>query len=98
MIDTGYNGWLSLPPALIDHLVLPWLQIGFAQLADGNETRFNIYEGTVLWDRKARRIPIDEAECTPLVGMALLEGYELKMQVRRADMVTIRAISGRCRT
>ena len=98
VIDTGYNGWLSLPAELISRLVLPWLQIGFATLADGSETAFNIYEGLVLWDTRRRRIPVDESECTPLVGMSLLEGYELKMQVCRAGKVTIKALGRRRRT
>jgi hypothetical protein len=35
-----------------------------------------------MWDGKARRILVDEADTDPLVGMALLTGYELMMQVR----------------
>jgi clan AA aspartic protease len=92
VIDTGFNSWLSLPPALIVVLRLPWLQRGHAILADGSTVLFDIYEGTVVWDRRRRRIPIYELGGAPLVGMALLEGYELTVQVRKRGKVTIRAL------
>lgn len=37
IIDTGFNGWLSLPPDLITALRLNWKRRGRAILADGSE-------------------------------------------------------------
>jgi hypothetical protein len=62
-------------------------------LADGSETVFDVYEGTAMWDRRVRRIAVDAADADPLVGMALLAGYELMMQVRSGGKVTIKALS-----
>src|SRR5439155_7970057 len=81
VIDTGFDGWLTLPPSLIVQLGLPWRRRGLAILADGSTSVCDIYEGIVVWDRGRRRIPVDEADTTPLVGMALLDGYELKAEV-----------------
>jgi clan AA aspartic protease len=92
VIDTGFNGWLTLPVARITVLGLPWQRRGRAWLADGSESLFDIYDGTAVWDRCRRRIPIDEADTTPLVGMALLDGWELKVQVRRRGKVTVTRI------
>ncbi len=92
VIDTGFDGWLSLPPALISLLELPWQRRGNAVLADGSETPFDIYEGTVVWDRRRRQLPVDEADTAPLIGMALLDGYELKVQVRKYGKVAIQAL------
>jgi clan AA aspartic protease len=89
VIDTGFDGWLSLPPALISSLGLPWRRRGLALLADGSDTVFDIYEGAVVWNRRLRRIPVDEAEVAPLVGMSLLNGHELNVQVRARGKVTI---------
>lgn len=36
VIDTGFDGSLTLPPALIATLRLPWRRRGRALLADGN--------------------------------------------------------------
>jgi predicted aspartyl protease len=61
-------------------------------LADGTESVFDIYEAIVDWDGKARRIAVDEAETFPLVGMSLLEGYELTVKVGPGGNVTLRAL------
>ena len=39
VIDTGFDGSLTLPPALITALELPWRRRGRALLADGNEKK-----------------------------------------------------------
>lgn len=81
IVDTGFNGWLSLSPDLIDQLNLKWKRRGRAILGDGSECVFNIYEAVVLWDGVYLTIPIDEADSEPLVGMSLMEGYQLMVQV-----------------
>jgi clan AA aspartic protease len=90
MVDTGYNGWLTLPPALIAMLGLPWSRRGRAILADGSTVVFDIYEGTVLWDGVLLTILIDEADGMPLVGMSLMHGYELNVLAIDGGNVTIR--------
>lgn len=42
IIDTGFNGWLSLPPDLIAQLNLRWKRRGRAILGDGSECVFNL--------------------------------------------------------
>lgn len=74
-------------------LGLVWRQRGRALLADGRESVFDIYQGTVVWDGEVHRIPVDEAETAPLVGMSLLEGYELTVQVQPGGNVSLRALS-----
>ena len=92
VIDTGFNGSFSLPPELIAALGLPWRRRGRALLADGSETVFDIYEGTVEWDGSSRRVAVDEASTAPLVGMALLNGYELNIEVRTGGRATVRML------
>src|SRR5205823_329976 len=91
VIDTGFDGWLSLPPSVIARLGLPWRRRGRAVLADGSECLFDIYEGTVLWQRRTLRVAVDEADTPALVGMALLAGHEITIQVRAGGKVTIKA-------
>jgi clan AA aspartic protease len=88
-LTPGFDGWLSLPPEVIAQLGLPWRRRGRALLADGSESIFDMYEATVLWNGASRRIAVDEASTVPLVGMALLEGCELNVQVRTSGRVTI---------
>ena len=81
IVDTGFNGWLSLPPSSIAQLNLRWKRRGRAILGDGSECIFNVYEALLVWDGDLLTIPIDEADSEPLVGMSLMEGYQLMVQV-----------------
>jgi len=92
IIDTGFDGWFTLPPSLIASLGLQWRRRSRALLADGSDSVFDIYEGTVVWDGRRRRVPLHEASAAPLVGMALLDGYELNVEVRNGGIVTIKEL------
>ncbi|RCJ21752.1 aspartyl protease [Nostoc sp. ATCC 43529] len=81
IVDTGFNGWLSLPPDFIAQLNLRWKRRGRAILGDGSECVFNVYEAVLVWDGDILTIPVDEADSEPLVGMSLMEGYQLMVQV-----------------
>jgi predicted aspartyl protease len=54
-----------------------------------------VYVGKVVWDGKVRQILVDEANADPLIGMRLLRGHELKMQVRYRGKVTIKRLRRR---
>ena len=92
VVDTGFNGSLSLPPGIIALLDLPFRRRGRAVLADGSETIFDIYEAIVIWDGQARRVAVDEADADPLIGMAILHGFTLKMEVVNGGSVIIEDI------
>ena len=89
VIDTGFNGFLTLPPVLVTALGLTRLSRGRAILANGLEDIFDIYGVTVLWDGQPRYIETDSVDTTPLVGMALLKGYDLHIQVVDSGRVVI---------
>ena len=42
LIDTGFNGSLTLPPGVVAALGLPWRRCGRAMLADGSKSLFDI--------------------------------------------------------
>lgn len=90
IVDTGYDGFLTLPPTMIRDRELRWITYGDATLADGNEIDFDVHEGAILWDRRRDVIPIDSSDSTPLIGMQLLEGFELTMQIRQDGPVIIK--------
>lgn len=92
VIDTGFDGWLTLPASLVANLRLPWRRRSRAMLADGNEVLFDVYEATVIWDGRPRRIAVDCVDSDPLIGMSLLDGYELTVQVIDGGRVGIKAL------
>ena len=89
VVDTGFNGYLTLPATLIQELGHVWRRRGRAMLADGSDSIFDIYEAVVTWDGASRRIAVDEVECDPLVGMSLLYGFELSVQAVDGGRVLI---------
>lgn len=92
VIDTGFSSYLSLPPVIISMLGLPFRMRDRAILADGKESVFDIYQGTVLWDEQLKSIPIHESDTDPLVGMDLLHGYNFSAQVIEGGSVIINAL------
>ncbi len=93
IVDTGFNGWLSLPPDLIAELNLRWKRRGRAILGDGSECVFNVYKAVVIWDGHLLTIPVDEADSEPLIGMSLMEGYQLKVQIFEGGHVELRKVN-----
>src|SRR5262245_49252266 len=93
VIDTGFNGFLTLPPSLTSALGLKWLCRQQGQLADGSLQAFDVYVATVDWDGQGRSVEVDAANTQPLLGMALLHGSELKIQVKPGGAVEIVALT-----
>ncbi|HEY7330218.1 MAG TPA: hypothetical protein VH592_21450 [Gemmataceae bacterium] len=93
VIDTGCTESLTLPPSLVAALDLRWRKVDSAIMADGSECIYDMYDAQVLWDGKAHSVLVAELNTFPLVGMGLLNGYELKMQVRPGGKVTIKQLS-----
>lgn len=91
VVDTGFTGFLTLPPALVADLGLPFAYVGRAYLANDEEVEFNAHDVTVLWDGRPRRVRAAATGATPLVGMLLLDGYDLNIQVRGGGRVVIQA-------
>ena len=92
VIDTGFNGFLSLPSEIINNLNLPWSGSDIVTLGDGSETFFDLYIATIIWDGKYREIDIVESETEPLLGMAMLYGYRLQVDNIEGGFVQIEAL------
>ena len=91
VIDTGYSGALTLPPALVAELELPYVFSSKATLADDTEVGFRVHRVTTLWDSGPRHIEADAVGSTPLAGMLLLDRHDLSIQVRTGGRVVIQA-------
>ncbi len=89
VVDTGYSGFLTLPPGLVDELGLPFAYVGQAILANDAEVDFDVHYVTVLWDGEPREIEADATGSTALVGMLLLHGHTLNIEVESGGRVVI---------
>ncbi len=91
VVDTGFNGYLILPPVLVAELGLPVVGYGEAVLADGSEAAFEVYGVTMLWDGNSRYVETGAVGVDPLIGMATLDNHDLSIQVREGGRVVIEA-------
>jgi clan AA aspartic protease len=92
VVDTGFNGYLTLPSSAIAELEFTWLCRQQCILGDGNVSVFDVFKGQVNWEGQSIAIEVECAETDPLIGMALLHGFELRMSVINQGPVTITAI------
>ena len=91
IVDTGYNGYLTLPPAMAPALGLPFVTTNPAFLADGSEVTFDVYSVTVLWDGHLQDVDAHMSDATSLVGMRLPDRYNLNIDVEDGGRVDIRS-------
>lgn len=89
VVDTGFDSYLTLPHHLIDSLGLPQEAPVEVTLADGRIDHMDFFNGTIWWDGQALDIPILRTDGDPMVGMALLRGYRLTVDVVDGGTVTI---------
>ena len=93
VVDTGFNGNLTLPLEIIGELDLePDIQISVT-LATGAQEEVNTWNGFVLWHNQPRLIQIIETGGTPLLGMRLLENSQLTIRVRVDGEVLIEKLN-----
>ena len=89
IVDTGYNGYLMLPPGLASALELPFVSSNPVFLADGSEAFFEVCGVTVLWDGRPRDVDAHVSDATPLVGMRLMDSHSLYVDVEKGGRVVI---------
>ena len=94
LIDTGFTGHLTLPPASVAALSLPIVGSAESVLADGSLVLEDLCTARVTWHGEERPVRILVAEATPLLGMALLSGSELRVRIEQGGYVLVEKLSG----
>lgn len=79
VVDTGFEGFLTLPSAVIAELKLPYAARIDANLADSSSVSTNVYFATIIWNGVKRDIAVLEMGHCPLIGTALLEDLHLSI-------------------
>lgn len=92
VIDTGFNRFVTLPPTLVRELDCPFLGVTRVLLANGSEETLDLYGVTVLWNGERRELDALVADTTPLVGMSLLDGSSLFVDVQVGGRVVIDSV------
>ncbi len=81
VIDTGFSGYLTLTSAIIATLGLDYSESRVFSIGKNATANFDLYEAAVTWDGEWREIRVLSSEADPLVGMSLLKGFRVTMDV-----------------
>jgi len=93
LLDTGFDGFLTLPPAVINPLGLPKKGIMRGVMADGNVHTFDTYQAVIIWDGRPQTVEAQDLDVRPTIGTALLQGHDLHIELVNGGSVTIQARS-----
>jgi clan AA aspartic protease len=91
VLDTGFTGFLTLPASIVSALQLKWRGQAEAILGDGSTHQFDVYSASVDWDGHERPVEVDLANATPLLGMGLIAGFDLRIEAVIGGIVLIEA-------
>lgn len=89
LVDTGFNGALTLSSELIATLGLPEKTVMEVTLADGRVRDVQTYVGTVTFGDASKRILVAESPTTPLLGTDLLWGFSLYVEFQAGGAVEV---------
>jgi clan AA aspartic protease len=81
VVDTGFDGFLTVSPDLMNRLQLPFGMTRFYELGDGSSVEFDIHRTTVSWDGQERDVEALVTSGGVLIGMAMLHGFHLFVDV-----------------
>ena len=91
-IETGFNGYLTLPKATVNSLALQPAGNRIATLGVGNTVIQEVYLAAVIWNDREREVLALQAEGGALVGMLLLYGNRVTITVLDGGDITIEPI------
>jgi clan AA aspartic protease len=89
IVDSGFTASLALPVDVVNALGLPRQSGGKAILADGSVRYFDICAAELAWGMGWRPVFVYAVGDEPLLGMRLLAGHRVVMDVVPGGLVEI---------
>ena len=89
IVDSGFTASLTLPVTLVTALGLARQSGGTAVLADGSVRQFDIFAAEVAWGGTWRTVLVSAVGNESLLGMHLLAGHKLVVEVVPGGLVEI---------
>ncbi len=89
IVDSGFTASLTLPTAMVTALGLARQSGGTAVLADGSVRPFDIFAAEGAWGGTWRAVLVSAVGNESLLGMRLLAGHKLMVEVVPGGLVEI---------
>ncbi len=93
LLDTGFNGGMTLPGNKIDDLGLEYLTNTRMMLADGNLVVVPTYEIPMLWRDEIEVVKVFRMEGDPLLGMDLMRGARIEFDATHLGEILAKPIA-----
>ena len=88
-MDTGFTGELTLPPAAVAAMQLPFSYSQAITLANDSDVEVPVHEATIFWHGTELTVRVFATGNRPLLGTALLAGNEFLAQFAESGLVTV---------
>ena len=89
VVDTGFEGFLTLPPDRVVEFGLPYIAKIQANLADNSRIATNAYAMKIVWGGVERDVVVLAMGRRPLIGTALLEDLHLSIDFFEGGTVLV---------
>ena len=89
VVDTGFAGYVVLPSDLVARFDLHPVNATFVRLAGNVRVETDVFELTLLWNDEEVPLEAIMLDGDPMLGMSLLRGNELRMQIEDGGAVEI---------
>ena len=89
VVDTGFTGYLTLPPAITSALTLSLVTSYTIQLGEGTTRQSDVYEVEIEWDGTWVVVKAAEIDTQPLIGTRLLARHDLFIEFMPGGVVDI---------
>ena len=95
VVDTGFAGALTLSPAAINALGLPFFQEIDANLANDADVKTAVHIGTILWNGQELKVAVLAMGRRPLLGTALLDDKRFCADFEEDGKAVIKSLPAR---
>lgn len=89
VVDTGFNGFLTLPMSVLSLLGASLVGTRRAELGDGNLVELDVYVVSARWENIDRDVLALQADSVPLVGMSMLWGSKVTFDAEVGGSIEI---------
>ena len=89
VLDTGFTGYLVLPQGLIRQLGLKYSGRRSIIVASGEQSAVDAYTAIVFWHGRRRNVIVLESSSESLLGMSLLAGSMITLNVQAGGSVLV---------
>jgi clan AA aspartic protease len=89
VVDTAFEGDLSMPPTLLRQLNVSQRTLDFRSLADGTIVEVPVYSVELNLSGEEREVEVISLASRPLLGTLLLDGCRLEIDMEEGGEVVV---------